>query len=81
VAGEAEEHVLERRLNRAEVTHPDPMLRQAFSRASGAAREQALQVTFEKCGVDLVELATEDDVMDALVRFATMRKHSLRRSA
>lgn len=45
------------------------------------AREKALQAAFEKCGVDVVELATEDDVMDALVRFAHLRKHSLRRSA
>jgi uncharacterized protein (DUF58 family) len=45
------------------------------------AREKALQATFEKCSVDVVELATEDDVLDALVRFAAMRKHSLRRSA
>jgi uncharacterized protein (DUF58 family) len=45
------------------------------------AREKALQAVFEKCGVDVVELATEDDVMDALVRFAALRKHSLRRSA
>jgi uncharacterized protein (DUF58 family) len=51
-----------------------------FAQAADA-RESALQATFEKCGVDVVELATEDDVMDALVRFAGMRKHSLRRSA
>jgi hypothetical protein len=29
----------------------------------------------------VLELATEDDVMDALLRFAEMRKQSLRRSA
>ena len=32
-------------------------------------------------GVDVLELATEDDVMDALMRFAEMRKQSLRRPA
>jgi uncharacterized protein (DUF58 family) len=45
------------------------------------ARETALRTAFEKAGVDVVELATEDDVMDALLRFAEMRKQSLRRSA
>jgi uncharacterized protein (DUF58 family) len=49
--------------------------------AAADAREAALQAVFEKAGVDVVELATEDDVMDALVRFAHLRKHSLRRSA
>jgi uncharacterized protein (DUF58 family) len=49
--------------------------------AAADAREKALQAVFEKSGVDVVELATEDDVMDALVRFTAMRKHSLRRSA
>jgi uncharacterized protein (DUF58 family) len=44
-------------------------------------RETALRTVFEKAGVDVVELATEDDVMDALIRFAQMRKQSLRRSA
>jgi uncharacterized protein (DUF58 family) len=45
------------------------------------AREAALRTAFEKAGVDVVELTTEDDVLDALVRFAAMRKQSLRRSA
>jgi len=45
------------------------------------AREAGLRDTFERCGVDVVELATEDDVLDALMRFALMRKQSLRRSA
>jgi uncharacterized protein (DUF58 family) len=45
------------------------------------ARETALRTAFEKAGVDVVELATEDDVMDALLHFAEMRKQSLRRSA
>ena len=45
------------------------------------ARETALRSAFERAGVDVLELATEDDVMDALMRFAQMRKQSLRRSA
>lgn len=45
------------------------------------ARERHLREIFEKAGVDVLELATEDDVTDALLRFADMRKQSLRRSA
>jgi uncharacterized protein (DUF58 family) len=45
------------------------------------ARDAALRGIFEKCGVDVLELATEDDVMDALLHFADLRKQSLRRSA
>jgi uncharacterized protein (DUF58 family) len=42
------------------------------------AREAGLRAAFEKSGVDVVELATEDDVLDSLVRFAALRKQSLR---
>jgi uncharacterized protein (DUF58 family) len=41
------------------------------------AREAGLRTAFEKSGVDVVELATEDDVLDSLVRFAALRKQSL----
>ncbi len=41
-------------------------------------REAALRAGFEKAGVDVVELGTEDEVLDALVRFAAMRKQSQR---
>ena len=49
--------------------------------AAADAREERLRSAFEKSGVDVLELATEDDVMDALMRFADMRKQSLRRPA
>ena len=39
---------------------------------------RALRSAFERSGVDVMELATEDDVTDALMRFAEMRKQSLR---
>lgn len=45
------------------------------------ARETALRGFFEKAGVDVLELATQDEVMDALLHFADMRKQSQRRSA
>jgi uncharacterized protein (DUF58 family) len=60
-------------------TH-DRAFRARFA-AAADARETALREVFEKAGVDMVELATEDDVMDALIGFAQMRKQSLRRSA
>jgi uncharacterized protein (DUF58 family) len=49
--------------------------------AAADTRDQALRAAFARAGVDVLELATEDDVMDALTRFAAMRKQSLRRSA
>ena len=49
--------------------------------AAADARNQTLREAFAQAGVDAVELATEDDVLDALMRFAEMRKQSLRRSA
>lgn len=60
-------------------TH-DRAFRDRFAAAAGA-RDARLRAAFEKAGVDVVELATEDDVMDALMRFSQMRKASLRRSA
>jgi uncharacterized protein (DUF58 family) len=44
-------------------------------------RDAALRADFQSAGVDVVELSTEDDVLDALAHFAQMRKHSLRRTA
>lgn len=49
--------------------------------AAADARDSALRAAFERAGVDVMELATEDDVMDALLRFAAMRKQSLRKPA
>jgi uncharacterized protein (DUF58 family) len=60
-------------------TH-DRGFRQRFA-AAAAGRDGALRVIFEKAGVDVVELGTQDDVMDAMIRFAAMRKQSLRKSA
>ena len=49
--------------------------------AAADARENALRSAFERSGVDVLELATENDVIDATMRFADMRKQSLRRPA
>ncbi|HWY63549.1 MAG TPA: DUF58 domain-containing protein [Rhizomicrobium sp.] len=43
--------------------------------AVAEAREEALRTAFQTAGVDMLELSTEDDVADAVLRFADMRKH------
>jgi uncharacterized protein (DUF58 family) len=60
-------------------TH-DRGFRQRFV-AAAAGRDEMLRSVFEKAGVDVVELATDDDVLDAMIRFAAMRKQLSRRSA
>ena len=60
-------------------TH-DRGFRQRFH-AAAAERDEALRAIFDKAGVDVVELDTQDDVMDAMIRFAAMRKQFARRSA
>ena len=54
-------------------TH-DPGFRRRFA-AAAQAREEALRAAFTQAGVDALELSTEDDVADAVLRFADMRKH------
>jgi uncharacterized protein (DUF58 family) len=60
-------------------TH-DRSFRARFA-AAADARNDGLRTAFERAGVDVLELATEDDVMDALLRFAEMRKQSQKKSA
>jgi uncharacterized protein (DUF58 family) len=60
-------------------TH-DPGFRRRFA-AAADAREEALREIFAQAGVDALELSTEDDVADALLRFADMRKHRARMNA
>jgi len=43
--------------------------------AAAEAREEALHTAFQAAGVDMLELSTEDDITDAVLRFADMRKH------
>lgn len=53
-------------------TH-DRGFRARFARAA-EAREGELQAAFQSAGVDALELSTEDDVADAVLRFADMRR-------
>ena len=54
-------------------TH-DPGFRGRFA-ALAQRHEETLHAAFQTAGVDTVELSTEDDVIDAVLRFADMRKH------
>ncbi|MES2255639.1 MAG: DUF58 domain-containing protein [Pseudomonadota bacterium] len=42
--------------------------------AAAQAREEELMTAFQAAGVDALELSTEDDVVDAVLRFADMRR-------
>ncbi|WP_151446620.1 DUF58 domain-containing protein [Lacisediminimonas profundi] len=53
-------------------TH-DRGFRQRFS-AAARYREAALRLTLSEAGIDALELATDDDLMDAIQRFADIRK-------
>jgi uncharacterized protein (DUF58 family) len=53
-------------------TH-DERFRRRFAEAA-RAREQALAATFARTRVAVLTLSTEDDLVDAVLRFATMRK-------
>lgn len=54
-------------------TH-DKGLRARFA-ALADAREAQLRAAFEGAGVDALALSTEDDITDAVLRFADLRKH------
>jgi len=53
-------------------TH-DRGFRQRFA-ALATKRESELRAAFRIAGVDALELATEDDLVDAILRFADLRK-------
>ena len=55
------------------VDTPDKNFRARFA-AAAEAKEEALLGAFQSAGVDALELSTEDDVADAVMRFADMRR-------
>ncbi|TMG99300.1 MAG: DUF58 domain-containing protein [Betaproteobacteria bacterium] len=59
-------------------TH-DPAFRERFVQA-GERRETELRAAFADAGVDTLELATDDDLVDAVLRFSQMRKQRSRMS-
>ena len=60
-------------------TH-DAGFRKRFARIA-AQREADLRLGFTKAGVDALELSTDGDLVDAVVRFTEMRKRRVRLSA
>jgi uncharacterized protein (DUF58 family) len=57
-------------------TH-DAAFRARFA-AAAAAREEALLGAFAQAGVDTLELATDDDLLDAILRFSDLRRQRAR---
>jgi uncharacterized protein (DUF58 family) len=55
----------------------DKKFRQRFNQAA-QNREAELSGTFKRVGVDMLSLSTEEDMVRAIVRFATLRKRTLR---
>jgi uncharacterized protein (DUF58 family) len=60
-------------------TH-DRSFRKRFAAAAGR-REMELRAAFHRAGVDVLELSTEDDLVDALLRFADLRRRRSRWAA
>lgn len=58
-------------------TH-DAKFRQRFF-AAAQKREQDLNTAFKRAGVDVMSLSTEDDLVRAIVRFASQRKQARRK--
>jgi uncharacterized protein (DUF58 family) len=58
----------------------DRAFRRRFA-AAAARRETELRLAFRRAGVDAIELATEDDLMEAILRFADLRKRRSRLAA
>jgi len=58
----------------------DPGFRKRFV-AAAARNEEAIMEAFGEAGLDVLELATTDDLIDAVMRFANMRKVQSRLSS
>ncbi len=58
----------------------DPGFRRRFAEIS-AEKEAALRESLARAGVDTLELSTQADIADALIRFAAMRRRKSRRHA
>jgi len=58
----------------------DPRFRKRFVEAA-ARNEEAMMDAFAAAGLDVLELATTDDLVDAVLRFANMRKVQARLSS
>jgi uncharacterized protein (DUF58 family) len=55
----------------------DPAFRSRYE-AIAQEQEAALMASLSRSGADMLELATDDDLLDALMRFADLRRHRAR---
>ncbi len=55
----------------------DPAFRARYE-AIAQEQEAALIDSLARSGADMIELATDDDLLDALLRFADLRRHRAR---
>jgi uncharacterized protein (DUF58 family) len=55
----------------------DPAFRQRYA-AEAEAREAALRAALARSGADTLELATDDDLLESMLRFAAMRRQRSR---
>jgi uncharacterized protein (DUF58 family) len=55
----------------------DPAFRERYE-AIAQQQESALMESLSRSGADMLELATDDDLLDALMRFADLRRHRAR---
>jgi len=55
----------------------DPVFRERYE-AIAQEQEAALMASLSRSGADMLELATDDDLLDALMRFADLRRHRAR---
>jgi uncharacterized protein (DUF58 family) len=58
----------------------DPGFRRRFAEIS-AEKEAALREALARAGVDTLELSTQADIADALIRFAAVRRRKSRRAS
>ena len=55
----------------------DPAFRERYETIA-QEQEAALMASLSRSGADMIELATDDDLLDALLRFADLRRHRAR---
>jgi uncharacterized protein (DUF58 family) len=58
----------------------DPAYRERYA-AIAQQQEAALREALGRSGADVLELATDDDLLDAMLRFAQLRRSKLRMKA
>src|SRR5437762_3267702 len=74
-------HILNRMLTRPTLTQSNATNLEEFLKAAAERREKELRGAFRQAGVDALELCTDDDLVDSILRFADLRKRRSQLSA